>query len=59
MTPLGTEDEAAGVFRGAQPGADSVRPGLSRGSGRRGRSLGGIEPAVLRARDGIPVAPKS
>ena len=62
MTPLRTEDEAAGVFRGAQPDPDSVRRGLSRGSGRRGCSLGGIEPAgntVLRARDGIPVAPVS
>jgi len=50
---------AAGVFCGAQPDSDSVRQGLSRGSGRRRCSLGGMVPAgntILPARDGIPVS---
>jgi len=53
---------AAGVSRGTQPNAGSVRRRLSRGSGRRGRALGGVGPArntALRARDGIPVVPVS
>jgi len=53
---------AAGVSRGTQPDAGSVRRCLSRGSGCRGRALGGVGPAghtALRARDGIPVAPVS
>jgi len=53
------ETMAAGVFCGAQLDADSVRHWLSRGSGRRGCSLGGMVPAgntILPARNGIPVS---
>jgi len=50
---------AAGVFRGAQSDAHSVRRWVSRGSGCRGRALGGMGSAgntILRSRDGIPMA---
>ena len=53
---------AAGVSRGTQSDAGSVRRCLSRGSRPRGRALGGVGPTgntAPRARDGIPVAPVS
>ena len=51
----------AGVFRGPQLNADSVRRLVSRGSGCCGRALGEVGPAGTRSfmLAGIPVAPVS
>ncbi len=55
---------AANVLRDAQPNAHAIRGCLSRekGSGRSRRTVGRVgttRDAILRARDGIPLAPVS
>jgi hypothetical protein len=55
---------ATNVLRDAQPDAHAIRGYLSRekGSGRSRRAVGSVgatRDAILRARDGIPLAPVS